>query len=195
VSYVVLRAAFPLIVACAVMVTPVYAAGPNPVTIQIHDACQSTTFNTAIGAGTCVGNGAVTFTRFLDEVTRLGRAPQWQFVPPQRHVRVGQSFVATNVGGEVHTFTEVEHFGGGIAPFLNTPSGATTLAPECTDGTLDGFTANGHQLLVPADDFLASVVPPGGTFTDTETADDVGHPVLYQCCIHPWMHEVLTVDP
>jgi hypothetical protein len=191
----VLRAALPLVVAFGVMVTPLYAAGPNPVAIQIHDECNAPTFNAAIAPGTCLGNGAVTFAHFLDEVTRLGRAPQWQFVPGQRHVSVGQSFVATNVGGEVHTFTEVKQFGGGIAPFLNAPAGATTLAPECTDGTPDGFTANGNQLLVPAADFLASVVPPGGTFTDTETADDVGHPVLYQCCIHPWMHEVLTVDP
>jgi hypothetical protein len=195
VGRLILRAALPLVLAFGVLVTPIYAAGPNPVTIQIHDECDPATFNVAIGPGTCVGNGAVTFAGLLDEVMRLQRAPQWQFVPAQRHVRVGQSFVATNMGGETHTFAEVKQFGGGIVPFLNAPAGATRLAPECTDGTPDGTIANGNRLLVPAAGFLASIVPPGGTFTDTESAADLGHPVLYQCCIHPWMHEVITVDP
>jgi hypothetical protein len=99
------------------------------------------------------------------------------------------------MGGETHTFTEVERFGGGIVPALNAAAGFPSLAPECSSGALDGKLLNGIQTLVPAAGFLASVVPPGGQFTDTETADDLGHPVLYQCCIHPWMHEVITVDP
>jgi hypothetical protein len=205
VKYVVLRAALPLAVAFGVMVTPVYAAGPNPFTIQIRDGCDAATFNanTAIGPGACLGKGAVTFAHFLSEATQLGNAPQWQFVPATLHMTVGQSFVATNVGGEVHTFTEVKEFGGGIVPFLNTAAGATTLASACTDGTPDGTTPSGvYPLLVPAAGFAASVTSAVGAgrplpsfFSDTEGPGDVGHPVMYQCCIHPWMHEVLTVDP
>jgi hypothetical protein len=184
----VLRVALPLVVGLGVMFTPAYAAGPNPVKIQIKDACDQATFNAQVGPGTCIGNGAITFGHFLDEVTRLQRAPQWQFVPSQRHVSVDQTLEATNVGGETHTFTEVDKFGGGIVPFLNGPSGMTTLAPECTDGTPDG-----SGLLTPAAGFLASVVPPGQTLRDSE--DAVGHTFLYQCCIHPWMHAMITVDP
>lgn len=205
-SYV-LRAALPLAVAFGVMVTPVYAAGPNPVMIQIHDECNPATFNVNVNSTACIGNGAVTFAQFLSEVNQLGRAPQWQFVPGQVRMSAGQSFVVTNMGGETHTFTELEtghQFGGGIVPFLNTAAGFTSLASECTTGALDGKLLNGQhllapaaeQLLVPGAGFLASIVPPGGQFTDTETADDAASsPKLYQCCIHPWMHEVITVDP
>jgi hypothetical protein len=63
-------------------------------------------------------------------------------------VKVGQTLLAANRGGEVHTFTEVEKFGGGIVPDLNALSGNPTPAPEC--------------LTLAPDDF----VPPGGTYTD-----------------------------
>ena len=135
-------------------------------------------FNAAVGPGTGVGNGEVTLARLLDKVMRLQRAPQWQLVQGQRHVSVRPSFVTTNTGGETHTFAQVKQFGGGIAPFLSAPAGATTPAPECTDGTAAGTIANGDRLLVPAAGFLASVAPPGGTFTDTGSADHLGHPVL-----------------
>jgi len=188
----VLGFAFPLTVALLVMVTPTYASSaPKPVTIKIKDKCDPATFNAAVGMGACVGNGSVTFARFLDEVVGLQRAPQWQFAPSERRMNVGQSFVATNEGGETHTFTEVDKFGGGIVPLLNQDSGFTTFAPECTDGSPGGP----FGFLKFAGPAAQSIVPPGGTFKDTETADDVGHPVLYQCCIHPWMHEVLTVEP
>jgi hypothetical protein len=175
------------------MVTPTYASSPPDLPIKIKDKCDPATFDFNVAPGACVGNGAVTFTRFLDEVTKLQRAPQWQFAPAQRQMKVGQAFVATNEGGETHTFTEVKAFGGGIAPFLNAPAHATTLAPECTDGTPGATIANGNHLLNPGPGFNA--LQPGDTFRDTETIDDVGHPVLYQCCIHPWMQEVLTVRP
>lgn len=37
--------------------------------------------------------------------------------------------MAANVGGEVHTFTEVEEFGGGIVPRLNELAGVSVLHP------------------------------------------------------------------
>jgi len=39
--------------------------------------------------------------------------------------------MAVNRGGEEHTFTEVEEFGGGIVPVLNALSGNPEVAPEC----------------------------------------------------------------
>jgi hypothetical protein len=83
-------------------------------------------------------------------------------------VRVGQDFVATNKGGEVHTFTEVAEFGGGLVPLLNQLSHVPEVAPECTLAALD------------PDDF----VPPGGTYR--ERVSHSGN-LKFQCCIHPWM--------
>lgn len=184
--------AFPLTVVFVVMVTPTYASSASkPVPIKIKDKCDPVTFNAAVGVGACVGHGGVTFARFLDEVVKHQSAPQWQFAPSQRRLNVGQTFEATNEGGETHTFTEVEKFGGGIVPLLNQDAGFSTFAPECTDGSPGGP----FGFLKFAPPAQASIVAPGGTFRDTESADDVGHPVLYQCCIHPWMHEVLTVEP
>jgi hypothetical protein len=76
-------------------------------------------------------------------------------------------FVAVNRGGEVHTFTEVAQFGGGIVPILNTLTNNPVVAPEC-------------NALEP-DDFVA----PGGTYRE-EPLEGSGT-ARFQCCIHPWM--------
>jgi plastocyanin len=87
--------------------------------------------------------------------------------------RLGQTISATNYGGEVHTFTKVAVFGGGIVPELNTAAGYTVVAPEC-------------QNLTPSDNIL-----PGATFTTpASTATGTDH---YQCCIHPWMRATVAV--
>jgi hypothetical protein len=95
----------------------------------------------------------------------------------QAQMHVGESFIATNKGGEVHSFTEVGAFGGGVVPVLNQLSNSGPTRPDCVAHTNNSFVA------------------PGQSFTDTEGPNDVGHPVLYQCCIHPRMHETITVRP
>jgi hypothetical protein len=177
--------------------TPSYASSsPVPVPIQILDKCDKATFNVQVFPGACAGNGSVTFTTFINEVTMLQRAPQWRFAPAQRIMTVGQSFTATNSGGETHTFTEVDQFGGGVVPKLNQLAGfGTAVNPECSDGTVATVTPGAGTILNFASSVLPSIIPPGGSFTDTENAGDVGHPVMYQCCIHPWMQAVLTVNP
>ncbi|HEV7590994.1 MAG TPA: hypothetical protein VGO40_22980, partial [Longimicrobium sp.] len=77
-------------------------------------------------------------------------------------------------GGETHTYTEVEEFGGGVVPALNTASGNTTVAPECADDA----------------EFAASTIISGQTMAHTfeETGTE-----KYQCCIHPWMRQTVTV--
>jgi len=152
---------------------------------QIKDECESVSFNAAIGPGSCIGNGQVTFARFLNELQQLQRAPQWQFVPDQAQMHVGEKFIATNNGGELHSFTEVDAFGGGVVPVLNQLSNSGPTRPEC-GAAFDAFLAGTPD---------SSFVLPGQSFPDTETQNDVGHPVLYQCCIHPWMHETITVRP
>jgi plastocyanin len=79
---------------------------------------------------------------------------------------------AQNNGGEVHTFTEVDEFGGGIVPPLNVLSGNPLPAPECLQLGLGDF------------------IPAGG-----QSAPDLEDPGVhhYQCCIHPWMRADVIV--
>jgi plastocyanin len=166
--------------------TPAAALAPSPVNASAHtgtpttaasaalpdrivtvtDACDPETFNAAVGPGACVRSGGVTFQNFLALLTRNQFVGAWTFAPPNTSAAVGQALVATNRGGETHTFTEVANFGGGIVPVLNQLSGNTTVAPECT-------------ALAPGD-----FIPAGGTHR--ETLHDTGT-VKFQCCIHPWM--------
>ena len=143
--------------------------GRDDVVVNMHDACDPDTFNAPPrGPNTCVRAGGVTFDQFIAELARRGFIGPWHFAPSAANVRVGQTFVATNRGGEVHTFTEVAEFGGGIVPVLNDLAHVPNVAPECNPNVLE------------ADDFVA----PGGTYR--ETVDHTGSQ-KFQCCIHPWM--------
>jgi len=140
--------------------------------IQMMDACDPESFNAAVGPGTCIRSGGLSFPKFLSLLGKHQKVGAWHFAPPTLNARVGQELVAVNHGGEVHTFTEVEEFGGGgIVPALDTLSGNLIPAPEC--------------LALDPDDF----VPPGGTYSD-----EVGEAGTerYQCCIHPWMRTIVT---
>jgi len=138
--------------------------------VNMMDACDPASFNAAVGPGTCVRQGGMTFGQFIAQLTKHQEVGAWHFSPPNRQAKVGQTLLAVNLGGEVHTFTEVEEFGGGIVPDLNALSGNPVPAPEC--------------LALDADDF----VPPGGTYEDE--VEEAGTE-LYQCCIHPWMRTVV----
>ena len=74
-----------------------------------------------------------------------------------------------NVGGRVHTLTEVAHFGGGIAPNPALNEGLT-LAQECREANnmLPGDRAHVSGLAVGIHKF--------------------------QCCFHPWMRALIKVD-
>ena len=136
--------------------------------INMKDACDPATF---AEIGCLRTGGGVTLDRFLTKLGRKGVVEAWHFSPSNVHARVGQTLLAVNKGGEVHTFTEVEEFGGGIVPDLNDLSGNPVPAPECLALTGDAF------------------VPPGGTFEDD--VEEAGTE-NYQCCIHPWMRATVT---
>jgi plastocyanin len=148
------------------------ASGASQHVVTMFDACDAETFNAAIGAGTCTRSGGVRFESFIDQLGKHHSIGAWHFAPPEVTMRVGQMLVATNLGGETHTFTEVEEFGGGIVPLLNQLTGETKVAPECLAGP----------------EFLA----PGASSKETEEKAGVEK---YQCCIHPWMRaEVRIAD-
>jgi plastocyanin len=141
--------------------------------VALVDQCDAASFNAALGAGTCKINGSTTFSEFNDELTAQHSVAAWRFEPTSLTANLGQSIVVTNTGGEVHTFTEVEEYGGGIVPSLNTASNNPTEAPECAALTQEDF------------------IPAGATTTEgPETSSGTEK---YQCCIHPWMRATVTV--
>lgn len=141
--------------------------------VRMLDQCDPTTFDAALhDPNGCVGSGHVTFDHFIAELQRKQRVDEWRFDPMRIELEHGATLTALNVGGEVHTFTRVAKFGGGIVPLLNTLSGNTDVAPECTT--------------LAADDFVA----PGGMYT-AELSDSEHQ--LFQCCIHPWMRAELKL--
>ncbi len=148
------------------------AAGRSEISLNMLDACDAATFNAAVGPGTCQRPGGMKFDQFIAELTKHHEVQAWDFAPPSFQARLGQTIVATNRGGEGHTFTHVAEFGGGIIPLLNELSGNPVVAPECT--TLE------------ADDFI----PPGGTYTEDVDASGTQK---FQCCIHPWMRTTARV--
>jgi plastocyanin len=139
--------------------------------VQMMDACDPQSFNAALGPGSCTRQGGLEFAKFLALLGKHQKVGAWHFAPSTVKARVGQELFATNHGGEVHTFTEVEEFGGGMVPDLNTLAGEPVPAPEC--------------LSLQPGDFVA----PGGTYTDEVEEEGIE---LYQCCIHPWMRAVVT---
>jgi plastocyanin len=139
--------------------------------VSIQDQCDSVSFNAALGAGTCVKAGGVTFTQFETELAATGSVAGWQFVPSTMTMASGGTITATNNGGERHTFTQVAAFGGGSVPANN---GSLVETPECAATTSANLIAPGASVTTP--------VLVAGTH-------------LYQCCIHPWMHETVTVNP
>jgi hypothetical protein len=138
--------------------------------VVIMDACDPDSFNAAIAPGTCVNrSGGVKFDDFLALLERHHSVGAWHFSPDTIVVPDDMTLTVENAGGETHTFTEVEEFGGGIVPILNTLSGTPVPAPEC--------------LALQGTDFIAA-----GTRTTHEF--EKGEREKYQCCIHPWMRAV-----
>jgi hypothetical protein len=115
----------------------------------------------------------MTLSQFTSILTQLHTVPAWHMTPKDLYIHEGDSFAAENYGGENHTFTEVEEFGGGIVPQLNALSGNTVVAPEC-------------QTIGQAD-----ILEPGEE-TPPDTPEEVGDE-HYQCCIHPWMRMTVHV--
>jgi len=153
--------------------------------IHIRDYCDPTSFNAAIGPGTCVrdtSDGAITFGGFVTELGADKSVGAWRFAPGQIRVSEGTTLHLQNLGGETHTFTEVKRFGGGFLDFLNVASGNPVPAPECAqvvDGNLVPQPPSDENIFIPA----------GGNATLPLEHEVVAR---YQCCIHPWMRITIT---
>lgn len=140
--------------------------------ILMWDQCDPASFNAAVGPGTCINrNGGITFSTFIALLEKHQTVASWRFTPSVIKVAEGTSLPVLNTGGEVHTFTEVAEFGGGVVPILNDLAGTPDVAPECASA--------------PPEEF----VPSHGHFD--HTFDETGAE-KYQCCIDPWMRVVVT---
>jgi len=122
-------------------------------------------------------------------LTAAKKAGAWHYDPSAVTVGEGTVLELENRGGETHTFTKVENFGGGFVAPLNALSGNPVPAPECAIATQGGlipkpvgpgniFVGPGTTAMGPT---AGGAVLPGGASTK------------FQCCIHPWMRtEVRT---
>lgn len=77
----------------------------------------------------CIWHGA-SLTGFLEQLSRLGFVGPWRFSSDTVSAREGKNFLVVNHGGETHTLTEVEEFGGGIVPDLNQRAHLPDVATE-----------------------------------------------------------------
>jgi hypothetical protein len=160
-------------------------AGPNVRTIQMRDDCDPASFNAAIGPGTCVGGGGTTFDEFLDALAD-GGDHHWKF--NNDRTEADRAVNAQNRGGETHSFTEVNHFGGGFVALLN-----MGLEPvnECAARDGNGnLIPDGAGNFVPAAAAIATLVPAGGRTGNVALSRGTHR---FQCCIHPWMVSTVTV--
>ena len=159
-----------MILVCGEALVDLFVTPPEGSEMPARVVAGGSPFNLAIGPGTCLRNAGVPFSTFVADLTRHQSVGAWHNAPSMMDAKVGETLVAVNRGGEVHTFTRVAHFGGGIVPFLNALAGTPDVAPECAAER--------------------TLVPPGGT--DTETLDHAGT-IEFECCIHPWMRTTVRV--
>ena len=155
------------------------AVQPEIKKIRLYDNCEPTSFNAAFGDGTCVGSGTTTVNQFIAELTATQTATAWRNQPTYMKLHIGRPTQIENRGGEVHTFTQVAEFGGGLVPDLNNLSGNPIVAPECEDLGTVIFIPAGATLLGPV---TGNFQLPLGVHK-------------FQCCIHPWMRTLIQVEP
>ena len=142
------------------------------------DECDPATFNAALGPDFCRNVTIGAFTTLSDLFAKAAAGtpdPGWDFEPDELKIREGTTVSVVDQGGEPHTFTEVEHFGGGFIPGLNAPGEETV--PECAGGFANVEVAKTRIL-------QASQVHVTGLSKGQHR---------FQCCIHPWMRVKVEV--
>jgi plastocyanin len=153
------------------------ASQPAVAQIVALDECDPTTFNAVIGPDFCknVALGAATkFNDLFAEAAAGTPDPSWDFEPDVLSVKQGTMISVVDQGGEPHTFTEVEQFGGGFIPGLN---GGQEMVPECSGGFKNINVAKTRILQ--------------GSQTQITGLSKGEH--LFECCIHPWMRVKVEV--
>jgi plastocyanin len=149
----------------------------SPAQIVALDECDPPTFNAAIGPDFCknVALGAsTTFNDLFAEAAAGTPDPGWDFEPDAITIKKGTPLVVVDQGGEPHTFTEVEKFGGGFIISLN---GGEETVPECSGGFKNIAVARTRILQ-------------GSQLQVSGLSKGEHH---FECCIHPWMRVTVHV--
>jgi hypothetical protein len=175
---------------------------PQTKTVRMWDACDPVSFDAAVGPGTCLAghHGPTKFLDFFNELQLDGIAGGWRFNPllntsadtlklVQLELKPGDRISLQNIGGETHTFTKVEKFGGGFVATLNPITGNPKPVRECAQVLFDGS-------LAPKPETATNQFVEAGK---TELGPIAGTSVLpagvthWQCCLHPWMRMNVAV--
>jgi plastocyanin len=143
--------------------------------LRAIDDCDPVTFGALCNPAF---NGGTTLDSFFAQLTANQQVGAWKYSSAV-NVKPGRPVNVVSRGGEGHTFTVVQNFGGGKVPILNDLSGNPVPAPECLQA------ANAKNLDVASGSTQAVTTGPGGTLP-------VGH-YRVQCCIHPWMRTEIDV--
>jgi hypothetical protein len=153
--------------------------------VDVRDECDPVSFAEVPGGCAAELGGDVTLDELFTEIsTRTARvlsrrdALGWRF-SSDTTLRHGEALGVTSHGGEVHSFTRVNSFGGGCVPEINHAMGLEEH-PQCTSDT-DG---------VNGPDWLDTLVPAGSTALHPRLAKGTHH---FECLIHPWMRVTVTV--
>lgn len=171
-------------------------------TITMRDACDPDSFNAAVGPGTCASgqHGTTLFGDFIGELQTDHIAGAWRFNPllnateghfqlVRLNLKEGDQTTIENKGGETHTFTRVQKFGGGFIAPLNGLSGNPDPVPECAQVLPNGS-------LVPQPESATNQFVEAGK---TEAGPTAGSSALpngvsrWECCVHPWMRMIVVV--
>lgn len=171
-----------LILVAAVAFSAPAIAGGHPPAAQVVaiDQCDPTTFNAALGPNFCLNvtlaalGEATTLSDLFSQAAAGTPNPGWDFTPDTVTITRGSDLSVVNEGGEPHTFTEVQQFGGGFIPGLN--NGEATV-PECANGFANPQVA-ATRVLQGSQRKVTGLSP--GTH-------------LFECCIHPWMRTQVIV--
>jgi hypothetical protein len=147
--------------------------------LKARDDCETTSFNAAVGPGTCAGDGDTTFDEFVDDLLSEGVSPKWRFSATRVEVDRSRTLAVRNDGGEFHTFTKVAAFGGGCIPEVNALLGMTPV-PECQPEVAPGVPLAFVTSGIARDQTLTLPALTKGTHR-------------FECLIHPWMKTTVTV--
>lgn len=170
--------------------------------IAMRDACDPVSFNAAVGPGTCAAgqHGTTLFSDFIGELQTDQIAGAWRFNPMlnategnfklvRLDLKQGDQTTIENKGGETHTFTRVQKFGGGFIAPLNGLSGNPDPVPECARVLPDGS-------LAPQPESATNQFVEAGKTESGPTAGSAALPKgmsRWECCVHPWMRMVVVV--
>jgi plastocyanin len=153
--------------------------GASSAQIVALDECDPDTFNapSAVGPDFCKNvalGAATTFSELFRKAKERHPDPKWDFEPDSLSIKKGTVLSIVDQGGEPHTFTEVQEFGGGFILPLN---GGEEIAHEC-DGGFSRVEVARTRILQ-------------GSQLQINGLSKGEH--LFQCCIHPWMRVKVEV--